>query len=485
MLTCSHAYVPKEFPMAQHIFARLSAFTLCAILIASCGVASAPGQSAETAVATIAQPTMTVAATLMPEQPTTEPPLPATEIPLEATLVPTPDEQQQAPIAPCTFPLPQNAAAGPESVVPPLEAYQFSKPQLYPNPTNEYVQIAEWLPNNRQLLITRAKRDRFEVALEVLDTQTESSTSYGIVAEALSRPFWIESQQAIAFLEPQYNQRTVAINASVVVRTADGQTTSLVTDLISPFVAPTMDRQSLTILSKQQPQQPQAVETLGGAQQKQLPSLKDTGLSQSLLPSSTDFQLDPWYTPRFAWSPDGNQMVSYSQYGTFLIHAATQKTCALILDTKEPQSRWAMDTQWSPDGRYIAFQSSIYRDRGNIDTIELTILDSMTGMLTNLGTGFKFNYGFLWLPGGRQMLVLGQSGISSAGVAMPKLYIADIRDGRTIPILPEQLLGTVDYNGGGGSAALSDDGKLLALVCVQDEFATSATLCIVNITTQP
>jgi len=90
------------------------------------------------------------------------------------------------------------------------------------------------------------------------------------------------------------------------------------------------------------------------------------------------------------WRPDGSQMALYSQFWTFLLDTRTNQACELDLGEYNPEAMdippWAIEAQWSPNGRFLAF---ITTDSLKVPLrrTELTILDTETGERRTLSPG--------------------------------------------------------------------------------------------------
>ena len=168
--------------MQRRVYAtRLAVAAIMACVLAACrtpDTTTPARQAAPTArpqsAASSARPT--VLATALPDEPIAQ--------------------TQPTPIPGCTFPLPQ--AAPPVGAPPPLAAYHFTEPRVVQ--TGGLLQVAEWLPDNQRLLITRAEST---VALEVLDIISGTTTPYGTVPTIFNRPYWIDQQHAIAVATPR------------------------------------------------------------------------------------------------------------------------------------------------------------------------------------------------------------------------------------------------------------------------------------------
>ncbi len=408
-------------------------------------------------------------------QPSAPPTLPARP---PATLPPAPlptlaaDQTQPTPIPGCTFPLPQ--AAPPVGAPPPLAAYHFTEPRVVQ--TGGLLQVAEWLPDNQRLLITRAEST---VALEVLDITSGTTTPYGTVPTIFNRPYWIDQQHAIAVAAPRY-QNNKLTGAALQLFAANGSMRELAPALENPFVVPTPDRRGMTILTPQQPGQPQVLAADGSAAPVALPSIARTAADAA--PRSFGLAFDPWFTPRFVWRPDGSRLLVYTQDTILLLNPATQERCTLDLGSSDRRQRWALKAAWSPDGRYLALNTAIERERGRIRNIEFTIIDTLNGYNTQLNLPFTLNKGVIWMPNSKQLLILGKTGTTSLGAGQAQLFLADLNTQQTLSVFPKQFFGFFSYESDDGVMSLSSDGQVLALQCLVPDKSNQKDICVVDIT---
>ena len=413
-------------------------------------------------------------------QPSTSPTAPATPLPTRAATLPPPTplptraaaQTQPTPIPGCTFPLPQ--AAPPVGAPPPLAAYHFTEPRVVQ--TGGLLQVAEWLPDNQRLLITRAEST---VALEVLDITSGTTTPYGTVPTIFNRPYWIDQQHAIAVAAPRY-QNNKLTGAALQLFAANGSMRELAPALENPFVVPTPDRRGMTILTPQQPGQPQVLAADGSAAPVALPSIARTAADAA--PRSFGLAFDPWFTPRFVWRPDGSRLLVYTQDTILLLNPATQERCTLDLGSSDRRQRWALKAAWSPDGRYLALNTAIERERGRIRNIEFTIIDTLNGYNTQLNLPFTLNKGFIWMPNSKQLLILGKTGTTSIGAGQAQLFLADLDTQQTLSVFPKQFFGFFSYESEDGVMSLSSDGQVLALQCIVPDKSNQKDICVVDIT---
>ena len=402
------------------------------------------------------------------------PTVPATAIPDEPIA-----QTQPTPISACTFPLPQ--AAPPVGAPPPLAAYHFTEPQVVQ--TEGLPRVSEWLPDNRQLLLTQKVSNPPRSALDLFAVDTGTFTRFGTISAAFDRPHWLAAQQAIAVAVPIFRGEQIT-GAALQLVAANGSVRELAPALENPFVVPTPDRRGMTILTLQQPGQPLVLAADGNAAPVALPSIARTAAEAAPHAANTPYWLDPWLTPRFVWRPDGSRLLAYTQDTILLLNPATQERCTLDLGSSDRRQRWALEAVWSPDGRYLALNTALDRERGDIYSTDIMIIDTIDGSSTMLEAPFSSSYGFAWLPNGRQFITIGKTYALSAGKRRTHLFLADFHTRQLVAVLPAFFTGTSEYHGGDGLLSLSADGQLLAFQCLKPTNLTEGAICITRITLQ-
>ena len=207
-------------------------------------------------------------------------------------------QTQPTPIPGCTFPLPQ--AAPPVGAPPPLAAYHFTEPRVVQ--TEGLPRVSEWLPDNRQLLLTQKVSNPPRSALDLFAVDTGTFTRFGTISAAFDRPHWLAAQQAIAVAVPIFQGEQMS-GAALQLVAADGSMRELAPALENPFVVPTPDRRGMTILTPQQPGQPQVLAADGSAAPVALPSIARTAAEAAPHAANTPYWLDPWLTPASSGGP--------------------------------------------------------------------------------------------------------------------------------------------------------------------------------------
>lgn len=191
-------------------------------------------------------------------------------------------------------------------------------------------------------------------------------------------------------------------------------------------------------------------------------------------------------SPNFTmvWRPDGSQMVLYSQFWTFLLDARTNQICELDLGEYNPEAMdippWAIEAQWSPNGRFLAF---ITTDSLNapLRRTELAILDTETGErqtvspAPDIEPGRHYVTDMAWAPDSRYLAVLGVVRITETGSEKAGLFIVDVEKGEF-----ERILSDHEFGGGlwASQIAWGPSGSQLAVNCPTPE---EGRLCIISV----
>jgi len=179
-----------------------------------------------------------------------------------------------------------------------------------------------------------------------------------------------------------------------------------------------------------------------------------------------------------AVSPDGKWQVVYNCEHFLLIDTKGGVIKELDLGTERPGGkglpRWAMDAQWSPDGKKLA----IIATRGNLPSTVwfLLLMNPQTGALQEVSLSRPFVvYEVQWSPNGRFLLASGAIDYKE-GVAIIEHRLIDLSIGqeRKLHLFPSDPTR-------GSSFAWSPDGKKLILNCTEPGLAA---LCVLPVEVQ-
>jgi len=198
---------PNKLQRRLEALLAIAAILLIPLLFASCAT----------------KPTPVASATAVPSQPPTQA---STEIPIIAptaalsTAVPVVANGQEPP--PCTFPLAQitTTQSAPEN-------YTFSEPKVVLTaPKGDYYDIDEWLPDNKQVLITEDLLSGFvetyksspQEYISLYNPETGASKVIAIRPETNEPPLWNPALNAVIYPVDNFlglDQSTHSLNSTL------------------------------------------------------------------------------------------------------------------------------------------------------------------------------------------------------------------------------------------------------------------------------
>jgi len=374
------------------------------------------------------------------------------------TLAPTAIER-------CAF----RASAASPVAGPSLDSYHFSEPQVVLTHTSA-IGIAGWLPDGQRLLITRLIPPALTSEyVDTVDVTTGKLVSYGERHSFAAKPIWLASKHSVAM--------TDLVNQDIVLRiNRQGGVPGVepIPGLMSPYLAATSDGRRLAFLSKEADLWPQ---------------MFDTSLSQrQMLP----FAL-PWISPaelltlgqqdgpipyQAAWLADGNRTAFYNDTGLYVVDLVASHICEIDLGTRMDGKRWAVDVQWSPNGRFLAALTTV----GDpvVRFVDLTVIDMHTGETRLIKLGLQYLAAFSWDLDSHHLVVLAEAERSSRANQYD-LYLVDIVTGDSRPVLQGYPL----MFAGAYGIAWSPMGKAVAVACPGVDSTSGAIsegrLCIIRV----
>ncbi|PKO20343.1 MAG: hypothetical protein CVU38_20620 [Chloroflexi bacterium HGW-Chloroflexi-1] len=332
-----------------------------------------------------------------------------------------------------------------------LDDYTFSEPKVVLTNTSG-IDIAGWLPDGEQLLITSRDPEVFGEEIEVFDVRSGDLKVFGERVSISGKPVWLPTAQAVAYLA------VAAQRLELRVSHGDPKRIDLVgqdVDLLSLAVAP--DGQRLIYFAA----------PTGGR-----PLLWD---STSRTTQAMPFDLNRWKSferPankrnfRSVWSSDGSQIAFYTYPALFLVDGRTNQGCEVDLgiESVEQGPTWILEAKWSPDGHYLAMVTTATSVRGQLlPFTKLAILDVFTGEQLRPKLAMSHVWDIIWAPDSQHIIALGQVG-TMQGYPIQKAFLVSVLSGNSLPVLPEHILG-------GGSSdpgmqlAWSPDGRTIAVKC--------------------
>ena len=158
-----------------------------------------------------------------------------------------------------------------------------------------------------------------------------------------------------------------------------------------------------------------------------------------------------------AVSPDGEWQAVYNCEHFLLMDTGKGVIKEIDLGKEWGLPRWALEAQWSPDGKKLA----IIATAGYLpNTVRfLLLLNPQTNELSEIPVPPEFVDEVSWAPGSRILLTKGSKGIIPPGFGLPGTMLVDVEalEQREVPLFPEGLLG--------GDTAWSPDGTKVVFVC--------------------
>ena len=276
------------------------------------------------------------------------------------------------------------AASGP-STPSRLDAFVFSEPQVVLTHTAA-LDIAGWLPDNQQQLITRGVLEMPRQTIETLDILTGERQVYAESQYPTRRPFWLPDAQAVAYLDwefidkargqtrwdlwvsqgsPEQSQRMV----QGVWGTGPGVlATGMVVDPSGLLLRLSRTPANLSPLPESARQFLQ--EGSLAIDPAQLLYIKYPG------PAGEQYRARELFT---ASQPKGTQIALYADPYLFLADIHTGSICEVDLGKVQGLPRFPYEARWSPNGRYLAMLTTA-RDPGALFSFSnVTVLDTITG----------------------------------------------------------------------------------------------------------
>ena len=381
----------------------------------------------------------------------------------------------------CTFPLAQITT---EEATP--EEYIFFEPEVVLTGTEGYyhLNVAQWLPNNQQVLVTEESPNQQEsnapndTSISLYNLETGESKLYATGFGIGETTMWLPELNGVVYSSVTISNidtknGTFDRHRKLWVSYGDPSTVQLLADnLQQPFIAKP-DGSGFMYLSN-----------------KQIAKLDKTLKKLSASPAFDPAQWDYAKERRnkipvryhMAWQPGTPLIFLYSMAGvvgteggyTFILDTATGQICELNL------GGWASRAQWSPDGRYLAIvRANSYTGISN--AIDLVILDSTTGNLRTVGAnlpdveGKHYVSDFTWTPDSLHLLAF--TNIPSHD-GYYDLYLIDLTTDQSTNLFPEFK----SFGGGGNNFVWSPDGsKLLARCPLSSALRVTTRYCLISV----
>jgi hypothetical protein len=392
---------------------------------------------------------------------TTVAPLPPTAVrSLEESAAVKP---QQPPA--CTFPLTQISTKESQP-----EEYTFSEPKVVLTaPEGNIYNLAEWLPNNQQILMTEELRNvvvgnstPLLESISLYNPETGESKVYSIRQLTYEAPIWMSDSNAVIYsvLNFTYIDRknqNDKFTRQIWVSYGNPDAAQMLADNLAqlPIAAKSDGSEILYLTDKK-------ISKLD----KSLKKISDSSFDYAQWDYGKGWRNKNPVTYRMAWQSNTALVFLYSSGGsmggggyTFILNTDNGNVCELDF------GGWASGARWSSDGRYLAIGRAT-----DSHPADLTLLDIQTGNLTTLRgapqgvDGQLYLNDFIWAPDNRHLLALGSvhlSQNSQDGNNVTGFYLVDIVSGQSIHAVPE-------YKGfifSGNNFAWSPDGSKVAIHC--------------------
>jgi hypothetical protein len=413
-------------------------------------------------------------------------PAPAQPTEANAPALPTPanteEDSAMKPKQPpaCTFPLAEITA--PEATP---EEYTFSEPKVVLTaPKGNIYTIAEWLPDNQQVLITEQLRNavlgndtNLQEKISLYNPETGELKVYAIRSLTNGAPpSWFPELNAVVypvmnFYDIDRKALTYKVNHQIWISYGDPNTAQVLTD----------DLSQLSVAFK-----PGGGETLYLSDKKifkldkLLHALPPTSFDSSEWDYAKEWRNDKPVSYIMAWQPGTALIFLYSESAmqaggyTFILNASTGDVCELNL------GGWAKVARWSSDGRYLAIKRAT-----NFNETDLTLLNTITGEITTLGgmpegmEGKFYVYDLIWAPDSRHLLVMGSAVLSQNNQGegiVDGLYLIDIVTEQSMHVASEykNIANPSDNNW-----AWSSDGSKLLARCPK---RGADQICLISVT---
>lgn len=378
----------------------------------------------------------------------------------------------------CSFPLHRNNHSPPSDTI----SYVFEDPTVVI--TGPTVGLADWLSGGQEVLISRrADSSESYEAIEIFDIATGRITVVGERKELGAQPVWSDhlGQALFTAIVPNPLSSSAEIN---VYRSGTNLQAPLARNLATPSIAASSDGQQLMLFTQPATTQPHIM-SLGGAHIQSTPLTKQALQLQREASSLNNLYRIP--SPSASWHPNGNNVAVYGTEGFFVVDTMTGRSCRIDLgiDTATNKPWWALQAQWSPDGRYLALRLA----RGQafpVGTTRLAVIDTQTGAMNVVELDASVIYESDWGPDSQSLLTLGKVATSHTGSPEAGLFLTYVQTQATQRVLPFDVFSTGPYIEGGG-LLWSPDGTRVLVNCTtlgtEQLFATETRICEIKVRT--
>ncbi len=351
-----------------------------------------------------------------------------------------------------------------------LDQFIFSEPQIVMT-TESNIGIFGWQPNNEGLVISKRKLKDGLSTIELFNMTEKTSRVFGegfdyMGFNAFGSAAWIDSYQAIAYIHP-------AGNNNAVLRITKGDKQDIITPVELYGTNFALDNDGkLLYFPNLTPTQLLAFDI----QQKQIdPAYRDLSL-----PSQTTNSYDFWEKYQVSPRPGEHQWVIFNNTGAYLVDPQSKQICEVYFGSSGNRKLWAFQTQWSPDGRFLAAFVAI--GQPIVPFIDLMVIDTWSGDIWRLDIGAaKPMLAMSWSPNSRNFVVIaGISKQEENAVKYQEIYLGDAFTKKS-----KQMLNGYPFSQGTAYSGISwsPNGKIIALNCKKSPPGTNeaqSQLCLIN-----
>jgi Tol biopolymer transport system component len=336
-----------------------------------------------------------------------------------------------------------------------LDKYEFSEPRVVLTNTAS-IAIADWLPDNSRLLITRSSPQSNRERIETLDIRDGKIQPYAERDQHSGKPVWLSAIQGVAYSAAPPNGRGGQF-ALFVSRVQPPETETVVTSegsgtALGVSLAVEPGGRRLLYLADRTGGRLQSWDTVARTNQATAFDISEWG--PPLTPGEQ-------YIAHPSWSPNGTRIAIFAYSTLFLVEPGPNRVCEV------PVQGWVLGlySQWSPNSRYLAIITSDEQPDPLVHSTALLVLDVLTGEQRKLTVqaGQASITDISWGPDSRHLVAFVRiPGIRREDRPTEKLLLMDVVTGDMRQMSPERTFG-----GGrdGERMAWSPNGQHLALKC--------------------
>jgi len=379
----------------------------------------------------------------------------------------------------CTFP----GGEPPEKGGPDLDKYEFSEPRVVlTSTTYAYIDIANWLPDNNRLLITRSYPKSNRERIETLDIRNGEIQLYAERDQHNGKPVWLPAIGGVAYSTipttnagPQFELRISRIRPveTEVIVASDGVDIglgfSLAVDPSGKHLMYLVDR------------------TNGRLQNWDTVERTNQATAFNIAEWGPPLEPGKRYVAQPFWSPNGTQLAVFAHSTLFLVEPGPNRVCEVMIQG------WVLTTysQWSPNSRYLAMIVTGEQPDPLVHSSYLAVLDTLTGQQRNiqLQTSPVYIMDISWGANSQYLTAMAHVPAVQQGKGRPpdKLFLVDTITGEVRPMLPERGFGGGSIEG--EQLAWSQDGHDLAVKCPLWPETQAAIIedriCLITVTAHP